>query len=482
MPDLKEVPMLHRFAGRRRTSIPVLAVLTGMLLIFCLASPVLAADDDTILDRLSNAMAGAAGNAKPAVVNISTTKTVKQPRLPFSDDPVFRRFFGQGDQPQKQKVSSLGSGVIISADGYIVTCNHVIDGAEDIVVRLNDRQEYKGTVVGVDSRTDLAIIKITAANLPTITWGASDRLRSGEVVIAIGNPYGLNQTVTMGVVSATGRTGIGLADYEDFIQTDAAINPGNSGGALINTRGELIGINDAIYSTTGGNQGIGFAIPSQMVRNVMESIINQGKVVRGYLGVQIQPLTPELARQFDIKDDKGVLLVDVNEGGPAEKAGLKRGDIITRFNAKPIESPFQFKNMVAATKPGTIVPIAFIRDGKPMTATCTIGELNATPQTAAQGQFDNALKGVSVQDITDDILRQLGMAREIKGVVIVDISEESPALGLLRKGDIVMEVNRKPVRSLADFSAIVSKIAAKENVLLYVRRGAGAQYLTISPQ
>ena len=271
-----------------------------------------AASSSDILTNLGDAMAEVSEKIKPAVVNISTSKTVKTPRLPF-DDPLFRKFFGE-TPPGKQKVSSLGSGVIATSDGYIVTCNHVIEGAEDIVVRLNDSREFKGKIVGLDSRTDIAIIKINAESLPTAVWGDSDKLRTGAVVIAVGNPYGLNQTVTMGIVSATGRAGMGLVDYEDFIQTDAAINPGNSGGALVNSKGELIGINDAIFSTTGGNQGIGFAIPASMAKSVMDSIISQGKVIRGYLGVQVQPLTADLAKQFGMKTEKGILVVDVTEG------------------------------------------------------------------------------------------------------------------------------------------------------------------------
>jgi serine protease Do len=262
-----------------------LLITAAFILASCIVLPQvpLAATADSgvssdILSQLGDAMARVAEKVKPAVVNISTSKTIKTPRLPF-DDPILRKYFGES-QTQKQKVFSLGSGVIATPDGYIVTCNHVIEGAEDIVVKLNDSREFRGKIVGLDSRTDIAIIKITADNLPTVAWGDSDKLRTGAVVIAIGNPYGLNQTVTMGIVSATRRAGMGLVDYEDFIQTDASINPGNSGGALVNSRGELIGINDAIFSTTGGNQGIGFAIPSSMAKNVMDSIISQGKVVR----------------------------------------------------------------------------------------------------------------------------------------------------------------------------------------------------------
>ncbi len=433
-----------------------------------------------ILSQLGDAMSRVSERVNPAVVNISTSKTVKTPRLPF-DDPLFRKFFGEG-RTQKQKVFSLGSGVIATPDGYIVTCNHVIEGAEDIVVRLNDSREFKGKIVGLDSRTDIAIIKITAENLPTVAWGDSDKLRTGAVVIAIGNPYGLNQTVTMGIVSATGRAGMGLVDYEDFIQTDASINPGNSGGALINSRGELIGINDAIFSTSGGNQGIGFAIPSSMAKNVMDSIISQGKVVRGYLGVQVQPLTANLAKQFRMKHDKGILVVDVTEGGPADKGGIKRGDVIVGFDNKDLDNPFQLKNLVASSKPGKMVEIKIFRDGSPLILPVVITELPTETVAAPLTESNNALKGVTVQDLNADILQQLGITRDIQGVVVMNVDEESRALGVLKRGDIVMEVNKKPVDSLIAFKEATSKISQKDDVLLLVMRGGFVQYITLAGQ
>jgi serine protease Do len=439
-----------------------------------------ASPSSNILTLLGNAMADVSDKVKPAIVNISTSKTVKTPRLPF-DDPIFKRFFGEG-QPQNRKVFSLGSGVIFSSDGYIVTCNHVIQGAEDIVVKLNDAREFKGKIVGLDSRTDIAIIKIMAENLPMITWGDSDRLRTGDVVIAIGNPYGLNQTVTMGIVSATGRAGMGLADYEDFIQTDASINPGNSGGALVNSNGALIGINDAIFSTSGGNQGIGFAIPSNMAKNVMDSIISQGKVVRGYLGVQAQPLSADLAKQFGLNDEKGVLVVDVTEGSPADKVGLKRGDVIVGFDGKNVENPFHLKNQVAETQPGRTVEIKIIRDTKPMNLLVTITELPAAPAETGTQKIDNALKGVIVQDLNADILRQLGIKREIQGVVVLGVDENSRALGIVKKGDIIMEINRKAVQNTAVYIDIASKIPMKDDILLLVMRDGSALYISLSGQ
>lgn len=433
-----------------------------------------------VLTKFGDALSRVAERVKPAVVNISTTRTVKAPRHPFFEDPMFRRFFGDGMQnPQSRKVASLGSGVIATANGYIVTNNHVIDGAEDILVKLADNREYKGKVVGLDSKTDVAVIKIEEKDLPTIPWGDSDKLRVGEMVLAVGNPYSLSQTVTMGIISALGRAGFGITDYEDFIQTDAAINPGNSGGALVSVRGEVIGVNTAIFSTTGGYQGVGFAIPSNMVKSIMESIISQGKVVRGWLGVQIQPLTPELSKQFKLKDEKGVLLVDVVEGGPAEKGGLKRGDVVVEYDGKKITDPFHFKNMVAATKPGSTVQVKIIRNGAPVTLPVAIGELPVEPQLAATAEADNALKGVSVIELTPDLLQKLNIARKINGVVVNGIDDESPALGTLNKGDIILEVNRQPVPTMKEYRTVVSALEKNQDVLLLMIRGGVTQYITV---
>ncbi|MGO9614402.1 MAG: DegQ family serine endoprotease [Dissulfurispiraceae bacterium] len=442
------------------------------------------ADDESgILTKFSTALANVAEQVKPAIVNIATSKTVKTQRHPFFDDPLFKRFFGEGQNaPQKRKVSNLGSGVLATADGYILTCNHVIKGAEDILVKLTDNREYKGTVVGSDERSDIAVIKIAETNLPTIPWADSDKLRVGEVVLAIGQPYGLKQTVTMGIISALGRVGLGISDYEDFIQTDAAINPGNSGGALVNAKGELIGINNAIFSTSGGYQGIGFAIPSNMLRSVMESIITQGKVVRGWLGVQIQPLNAELAKQFNLKEDKGALLADVVDGGPAEKGGLKRGDIIIEYDGKKIDGPFQLKNMVASTRPGKEVKIKIIRDGKPLTLTLTIGELPADLQALTGEQIENALKGVSVQDLSEEILQSLNITKKIKGVIVNNVDEESPSAGILTKGDIITEVNRKPIANAKEYNSVISTIQKNETILLTIVREGAYQFITIPVQ
>jgi len=433
-----------------------------------------------VLEQLGDAMAKVAEQVKPAIVNISTTRMVKAQRHPFFDDPFFRRFFGDELQgQQKRRVTNLGSGVIATSDGYILTNNHVIEGAEDILVKLYNNKEYKGKVVGTDKRTDLAVIQIDEKNLSTIKWGDSDKLRAGEFVLAFGNPYGLNQTITMGIISALGRTGIGITDYEDFIQTDAAINPGNSGGALTNLKGELVGINTAIFSTTGGYQGIGFAIPANMANSIMNSIITTGKVVRGWLGVNIQPMTPELVKQFKLKDDKGVLLSDVVEGGPAEKAKLKKGDVIIEYDGKKVESPFQLRNMVAATTPGKSVNIKIIRDGNPINIKVTITELPSEIQVASTVQPANTFRGITVQDITDEFLKRYGITKKIKGVVVSGIGENSPALGRLNEGDIITEINRQPVANVAEFNSLTSKIAADRDILLTIIREKSSLFLVI---
>jgi serine protease Do len=339
-------------------------------------------DSVDFLTKTGQAMAEVADAVKPAIVNIATMKTervTRTPSNPFLDDPFFRKFFGdrfgQQERPRERKSMSLGSGVIVSSDGYIMTNNHVIRDADKIKVRLSNKKEYAGKVMGTDPKTDLAVIKINAENLSTLKMGNSDELRVGELVLAIGNPFGLNQTITMGIVSAVGRANVGIADYEDFIQTDAAINPGNSGGALVNVKGELVGINTAIFSTTGGYQGIGFSIPSNMVKIVMRSLIERGKVIRGWLGVSVQGITPELAQQFGLEKDYGSLVANVVEDSPAEKAGIMRGDVIIEFGGKPVDEPYHLRNIVASTLPGDEIEIKVIRDGETEVFTVTIGDL-----------------------------------------------------------------------------------------------------------
>lgn len=439
------------------------------------------------LTKTGQAMAEVAEAVKPAIVNVSTTRTQKiteSPFAPFLDDPQFRKFFGDrlDNQkiPKERKTASLGSGVIVSSDGYILTNNHVIKDADEITVLLSDKKEFKGKVIGSDSKTDIAVIKIEAKDLPHIAWGDSDKLKVGEIVLAIGNPFGLNQTVTMGIVSAVERVNMGIADYVDFIQTDAAINPGNSGGALVNARGELVGLNTAIFSTSGGYQGIGFAIPSSMANMVMESLITKGKVIRGWLGVSIQPITPELALQFNLKTEEGSLVADVMEGGPAEKAGIIRGDVIVEFNGEKVSNPHNLRNAVAKTPPGEVVKITVIREGLTKTLMLTIAEL-AQETTQKEGAVvNNALKGVMVQNITPEIRKQLSLPEKIRGVVISDIGDGAPAETKIIPGDVILEINRKATGSIADYEKIATKIKPDENVLLLVFRKGASIFVTIN--
>jgi Do/DeqQ family serine protease len=439
------------------------------------------------LSRLSEALSDVSEAVRPAVVNVSTTSIETLENQPLGDmfnDPFFRHFFGDqfggGHPGQKRtyKSSALGSGVIVSENGYILTNNHVVKGAEEIKVILYDKREFKGKVVGTDPRTDLAVIKINAKNLPTLSFGDSSKLKTGDIVLAVGNPFGLNQTITMGIVSAVGRSNIGLADFEDFIQTDAAINPGNSGGALVNGSGELVGINTAIFSTSGGYMGIGFAIPSDMAKTVMDSIIRYGKVIRGWLGVSIQNLTPELAKSLGIKETEGALISGIESGSPADKAGFKRGDLITEMNGKKIADVTSLRNMVAVTAPGTRVDFKIIRNNKEESITATLGEYKEK-QIIKKTEYENALKGVTVQELTSSLRDKLNLPEGIVGVVVTDVSSDSPAQGLLQGNDVIQEVDRKPIRSAQEYEEIVSKIGNHDTVLLLIYRDGGSIYLTI---
>lgn len=436
-----------------------------------------------ILNEIGQATAEIAEAVKPSIVNISTTRTVKIPRTisPFFDDPFFRKFFGeQFKEPRERKTASLGSGVIVDSKGYILTANHVIQGAEEINVTLSDKREFKGKIIGSDAMTDIGIIKIDADNLPTIKWGDSDKLRVGETVLAIGSPYGLSQTVTMGIVSAIGRANVGIADYEDFIQTDAAINPGNSGGALVNVKGELVGINTAIFSTSGGYQGIGFAVPTSMAKSVMDSLITKGKVIRGWLGVTVQPLTPELAKQFNLKEEKGSLIGDVVDGSPAEEAGLQRGDVIIEYEGKKTEEPYQLRNMVANTAPGQEVELKIIRENRTETKKVTISELPAEMQRLSKVDYNNLLRGITAENLTPEIYSRLNLPKKLRGVVVSAIDEESPAAKVLMQGDVIEEINRLKITNTREYENAVSRIKSGEDILLVVFRGGSSIFITLT--
>jgi serine protease Do len=439
------------------------------------------------LSKTNQAMVELVAAVRPSVVNISSTHTIKGKGMhsPFFNDSFFKRFFGNEfrffEMPREYKQSGLGSGVIVDKDGYILTNNHVIKDADEIKVKLSDEREFKGKVVGVDPKTDLAVIKIDSNHLPVIKLGDSDKLQVGETVIAIGNPFGLSHTVTSGIVSATGRANVGIADYEDFIQTDAAINPGNSGGALVNIKGELVGINTAIFSTSGGYQGIGFAIPSNMAKVVMESLIKKGKVIRGWLGVTIQPLTLDIVKQFNLKDEKGALVADVAEDSPAEKAGIERRDVIVEFEGKKVEDVTNLRNMVANTLPNKEVAIKLIHNGDPKTVKVKIAEMSAEIQTLSK-TFDNQLKGVHVQNLTPDIGKGLNVPKRFRGVVITNIEDGNPAQGILMIDDIIMEINKKEIHNIKDYESVASLVKSNENILLLIYRQNSAFYVTLSAE
>ena len=424
--------------------------------------------------------------ALPAVVNIAMSRVVKPPAEPFFSDPFFRYFFGGRTPPREQRERGLGSGVIVRADGYILTNNHVVDEATEIKVSLADKREFRGKVVGTDPKTDIALVKIDAKGLPTLALGDSSKIRVGDYALAIGDPFGIGETATLGIVSATGRGGLDIEDYEDFIQTDAAINPGNSGGALINTRGELIGINTAILAgENGGNQGIGFAVPVNMARYVMEQILQRGKVVRGYLGVVIQELTPNLAKGFNVPPGKGAIVSDVAPGGPAAKAGLKEGDVIEELNGEPITSANQLRLQIATMSPGTVVHLKINREGKEQDVSVKLSELPERAERAAaadQSGTKSPMRGVQVDELTPRIAPELGLRPDTKGVVIIDVAPGAPAADAgLRPGDVIREINRQPVNSMADYLRLIRQAGNQSVVLLINRRGTTA-FVVVEPE
>ena len=441
------------------------------------------------LGNFTNGFASVLKPALPAVVNIHSSKVVKsrpQQMMPFFNDPMFRQFFGPQfgpEEPQSEREQSLGSGVIITSDGTIVTNNHVIDGATDIKVDLSDKREFKAKLIGTDAKTDIAVLKIDATGLPTLALGDSSKLKVGDVIFAIGDPFGVGETATMGIVGATGRNNLGIENYEDFIQTDAAINPGNSGGAMIDLHGDLIGINTAILTGGGGgNQGIGFAIPINMARSVMDQIVSHGKVVRGYLGIQIQALTPDLAKQFGVTQGGGALVGQVEADTPAAKAGLKRGDVIVTLNGQPVASDRDLRLRISQTAPGTSVKLGVSRDGKVQDFTVTLGEL---PEKIAQAGTGNesapgGLQGIEVQNLTPDIAQQLQLPVGTKGVVVTSVDPSSPAASELNRGDVIQEVNHKPISNVEEYRQAIAA-AGNQPVLLLVNRGGGTQYVVIEP-
>jgi serine protease Do len=449
--------------------------------------------DIDVLERQNRAYEQIVNSVNPAIVAIQSTQVIKVQQSPFMNDPLFRQFFGNmfPQVPREQREHALGSGVIVKGEGYIVTNNHVIAKASEISVTLFDKRTFKGRVVGADPQTDIAVIKIDGSNLPTAPFGDSDQLKVGDMVMAFGNPFGQYFTVTRGSVSALGRSNNGIEGaqgIENFIQTDAAINPGNSGGALVNVHGQVIGINTAILSGNsgpggeGGSVGIGFAIPSNMAMHVMEDLVRTGKVSRGYLGVSIRDLDDGLAKQFKVPDTSGALAEDVTAGGPADKAGLKTGDVIRKLNGQVIPDAGQLTARVTNLSPGSVARLEILRDGQPQALEVTLGERPSDLNSRAGGGSvqQGALRGMEVENLTPTIRDQAGVPSNVTGVVIVQLDPNSPAAQAgLQEGDVIESISRQPVRNVADFNRLASQ--AKGPTLLRINRQGNGAFVNISP-
>ena len=426
----------------------------------------------------------------PAVVNISSSKVVKTPtafsgQIPdelsqfFGDDSQGRR--GMPREPREQREQGLSSGVIVSPEGYILTNNHVVDQASDVKVTLSDKREFKARVVGTDPKTDIAVLKIDASGLPAIVIGDSSKVQIGDYALAVGNPFGVGKTVTMGIISATGRTGLGIEAYEDFIQTDAPINPGNSGGALIDDRGELVGINTAILAHgSEGNQGIGFAVPVNLARTVMDQILKNGKVTRAYLGIVPQDVTPAMAKAFGEKEPHGALVGDVSPGSPAQRSGLLKGDIILELNGKPVEDANQLRMSISMMSPDAGVTLKVFRNGAERELAVKLAELPVQEASvrSESGAAKSALSGVAVEDVDAQTARRLGLPANTAGVVVTNISPSSPAVDSgLRRGDVIQEVNLQPIKNTSDFERAMHN--SKDQTLLLVNRQGGTMYVAV---
>lgn len=409
----------------------------------------------------------------PAVVNIATSGKVRVQESPLFSDPFFRRFFDLPDMPRERKTSSLGSGVIVDADkGYILTNNHVIDKADEINVTLHDGRYFKARLIGTDPETDIAVIQIEAKDLTALPMSDSEALRVGDFAIAIGNPFGLGQTVTSGIISALGRSGLGIEGYEDFIQTDASINPGNSGGALVNLNGKLIGINTAIFSQSGGNIGIGFAIPINMAREVMQQLVLHGEVKRGRLGAQAQDLTPELVQAFDLKNGHGgAVVTQVIPDSAADKAGLQPGDIVVEVNGKPVRNASDLRNYIGLLPVGQKVQLVVLSEGKRKTLNATVEK----PESASTATVGKAMHPQLEGAQFSDILEGTRLYGRIEGVLISEVEQGSPAWRAgLRKGDIIVSANRKRITNLAELGKVIS---GSRTLLLNIQRGNTALFL-----
>jgi serine protease Do len=427
----------------------------------------------------------------PCIVNIYSVKTVEaDPQLEaIMNNPMLRDLFGDqldSAKTKKHQEQALGSGVIISKDGYILTNFHVVDGADEVDVSLaNSEKEYKAKVIGTDAATDLSVLKISAKDLPVAELGDSDDLQVGDVALAVGNPFGVGQTVTMGIVSATGRGGFGVVDYEDFIQTDAAINPGNSGGALADGSGKVVGINTAILSTSKGGQGIGFAVPINLAKSVMQQIIREGRVVRGSLGVMVQPITPDLAKHLQLNEESGALVGEVIAGGPASQAGLKPGDVITEFGGKKIDDPRHLRLLTGQTRPGMLAAVTFVRNDKENRVMVKLDEMprpktETVAHTTKPVEQTDVLDGVTVTDIDKSIRHHLKVPVSVEGAMVLHIDDESPAFAAgLRPGDIMQEINREQVHTSQQAVDLSKKLRGQE-LLLRVWSDGASRFMTVS--
>jgi serine protease Do len=475
-------------------SLSFLALLFGLF--FCMDSDRVNSlpknDKLTTARSLGLAFVEVAKKVQPAVVNISTEKTVTvKPWDRYGEDffkgSPFEDFFkGFGFSPRekgkeyKHKQKSGGSGVIVDKEGYILTNNHVVEAADKIKVRLNDGREFTATLKGQDSRTDLAVLHIKAKDLPVATLGDSDKLEVGEWAIAIGSPFGLEHTVTVGVISAKGRSGLGTGTYEDFIQTDASINPGNSGGPLLNIDGEVIGINAMIIQP---GTGIGFAIPINMAKQILNDLIKQGKVVRPWLGISVQDLSPEMAEQFQVKEKEGVLVAQVHQGTGAEKAGLVSGDIIKSIDDKAIKNVNELIKEIQKKKVGQKVKLSVVRDGKPMTIEITTTAMPDKPEAMKEKEIEEKL-GARVQELTPQLVARYRISSEIKrGIVVISVEEGSPADELgLQEGDVILEINRKKIETVKDFEKAIKDISLEKGIVFRLHRRGNTFYHSFKKQ
>jgi len=437
-----------------------------------------------VLQRLDEEYTKVTAAVVPSVVSITTTRTVSR-RMPI--DPL-ELFFGR--RFAEQKVTSLGSGVIVSKEGHIVTNNHVLNGTSDVTVQLNDGREAKAKIVGTDAQIDLAVLKIDLPNLSPLSLGDSDKVKVGQIVLAIGNPFGLEESVSQGIISAKDRRAINDSQVE-FFQTDTAINPGNSGGPLVNIRGEVIGINSAIYSESGGNQGIGFAIPSNVVKAAMGSIISKGRVIRGYLGVAIQSVTKEIAEQFKLDSVRGALVTDVTPGSPAEKAGIIRGDVIRKVNDYDVKDTISLVNRIAETDVGSSLKIDIVRNGEAKSVTAQVTEqpadlvarLNRDQGDPGQSEETQSglFAGVQVQNLTQRLRSQANVPPTVSGVIVTGVDPSSPVAQQIRPGDVIEQINRRPVPDVNEFERVVSQLDQDRAVMVGIARNRQRSFIVIQP-